>query len=186
MILDLENIGIKIEDEDQAIIVLNSLPTKNYEHFLDTVMYGKESLTLEEVHNALMLKELKKKVEKQEESAGDGLLVRGKGFKKENKATNNTNKNGSNSKFKRRCFICNKTSHLKADCPVLKEYKFKKTGNADLVSEVEDSDGYDSESVLAISRTHSDADWIIDSGCSFTFVHPESNFLNTLRFKVAL
>ena len=62
IVLDLENIEIKV-DEDQAIIVLNSLPSDKYEHFVDTMMYGKESVTLEEVQSALMSKELKKKSE---------------------------------------------------------------------------------------------------------------------------
>ncbi|KAF4381676.1 hypothetical protein F8388_021304 [Cannabis sativa] len=35
---------------------------------------------------------------------------------------------------------------------LLHDYKFKKAGNADIVSNVEDSDGYDSVSVLAISN----------------------------------
>uniref|UniRef100_A0A803PQN8 Retrovirus-related Pol polyprotein from transposon TNT 1-94 n=1 Tax=Cannabis sativa TaxID=3483 RepID=A0A803PQN8_CANSA len=60
IILDLENCDIKIESEDQAIIVLNSLPLGRYEHFFDTMMFTRDSLTLEEVHNALMSKELKK------------------------------------------------------------------------------------------------------------------------------
>uniref|UniRef100_A0A803P7J2 Integrase catalytic domain-containing protein n=1 Tax=Cannabis sativa TaxID=3483 RepID=A0A803P7J2_CANSA len=79
VILDLENIGIKVEDEDQVIIVLNSLPTESYEHFVDTMIYGKDSLTLEEVQSALMSKEIKRKSELKEESTGDGLLIR-KGY----------------------------------------------------------------------------------------------------------
>lgn len=88
VILDLENIGIKVEDEDQAIIVLNSLPTENYEKFMDTLMYDKDSLTLEDVQSALMSKEIKRKSELKEKSIGDGLMIRGKPFKKGNKNQN--------------------------------------------------------------------------------------------------
>ena len=35
LILDLANIGIKVEDEDKAVIILNSLP-KLYATFVDT------------------------------------------------------------------------------------------------------------------------------------------------------
>uniref|UniRef100_A0A803P430 Retrovirus-related Pol polyprotein from transposon TNT 1-94-like beta-barrel domain-containing protein n=1 Tax=Cannabis sativa TaxID=3483 RepID=A0A803P430_CANSA len=44
IILDLENIDISIEDQDQAIIVLNSLPMESYEHFVDTMIDGYESV----------------------------------------------------------------------------------------------------------------------------------------------
>uniref|UniRef100_A0A803PJ67 Integrase catalytic domain-containing protein n=1 Tax=Cannabis sativa TaxID=3483 RepID=A0A803PJ67_CANSA len=148
VILDLENIGIKGEDENQAIIVLNSLPTESYEHFVDTMTYGRESLTLEEVQSALMSKEMKRKVDKQDDNASEGLFVRGKGSKKENSDQSSGNKDKSNAKLKRICFLCNKISHLKKDYPILKDYISKKNGNADVVSDGDDSDGYDIASVL--------------------------------------
>ena len=52
IILDLNNLGVKIEEEDQAIILLSSLP-KMYEHFVDTILYGKDTLTMSEVKAAL-------------------------------------------------------------------------------------------------------------------------------------
>ena len=57
LILDLENIDVTIDDEDQALLLLSSLP-KSYSNFKDTLLYRKESLTLDEVQAALNSKEL--------------------------------------------------------------------------------------------------------------------------------
>ncbi|GJW85083.1 hypothetical protein Tco_0158228 [Tanacetum coccineum] len=48
LILDLANIDIDIEDEDQALMLLTSLPSY-YENFMETLLYGRESLTMEDV-----------------------------------------------------------------------------------------------------------------------------------------
>lgn len=52
----IKNINIKIDEEDQAILLLSSLPNA-YEHFMDTILYGKQSLTMAEVKSALNSKE---------------------------------------------------------------------------------------------------------------------------------
>lgn len=61
IILDLANINVKIEDEDQALILLN-LILSFYENLQDTMLFGRDSetLTLEDVQVALNSKEMKK------------------------------------------------------------------------------------------------------------------------------
>lgn len=54
---NLEALEIKIEEEDQAIFFLNSLP-KQYDHLKDTLKYGKETLSLDEVTSVAFSKEM--------------------------------------------------------------------------------------------------------------------------------
>ena len=60
IIIDLKNIGIKIEDEDQAMIILSSLPNGT---FMESMKYALVSLTLEEVQVALKSNDIENKVD---------------------------------------------------------------------------------------------------------------------------
>nr|GEY46973.1 retrovirus-related Pol polyprotein from transposon TNT 1-94 [Tanacetum cinerariifolium] len=82
LILDLANIDIEIENEDQALMLLTSLPSSN-ENFVETLLYGRESLTMEDVLATLNSRELKKRIEGTKEEAVDGLYVRGRGSSEE-------------------------------------------------------------------------------------------------------
>ena len=75
LILDLENVSIILEDEDMALILLSSLPD-SYEHFVDTLLYGRQTLTLKDVKNALESKDLKKRADGKEQIAGDGSVAK--------------------------------------------------------------------------------------------------------------
>lgn len=86
---------------------------------------------LEEVLSAINSRELKKRIEVNEESSSSGLVVRGRpdhrGFKPKNQ-------HRSKSKFKRKCYIRNSKIHLKRECPERKNKKgetsgFKNHGN---------------------------------------------------------
>nr|GEW58268.1 retrovirus-related Pol polyprotein from transposon TNT 1-94 [Tanacetum cinerariifolium] len=90
IVLDLANIEVKFEDDDLALLLLTSLPA-SYEHFVDTLLYGREALTLEDVMATLNSKEIKEK------SRG---------------------KSGSKSRGGRlKCYICQSEDHLKRNCP---------------------------------------------------------------------
>lgn len=46
--LDLENINVKYDDEDKALVLLHSLP-RSYEYFVDILQHGRDKLSLEYV-----------------------------------------------------------------------------------------------------------------------------------------
>jgi len=56
--LDLENINVKYDDEDKALVLLHSLP-QTYEHFVDILHHGREKLALDDVIGALKFYRLK-------------------------------------------------------------------------------------------------------------------------------
>ncbi|GJW61669.1 hypothetical protein Tco_0111004 [Tanacetum coccineum] len=66
------------DNEDRVLILLCSLP-KSYEHLVITLLYGRETISMEDVKSALNSSELRKKVSADyvEESA-NGLMVRGR------------------------------------------------------------------------------------------------------------
>ncbi|GJZ34448.1 hypothetical protein Tco_0580265 [Tanacetum coccineum] len=81
LILDLANIDIEIEDEDQTLMLLTRLPS-SYKNFVETLLYRRESLTMEDVLATLNSRELKKITEGTKEETGDGLYVNRKGHLK--------------------------------------------------------------------------------------------------------
>ncbi|GJS60992.1 retrovirus-related pol polyprotein from transposon TNT 1-94 [Tanacetum coccineum] len=70
LIGDLANIDVDIDDEDHALMILTSLPP-SYDNFVETLLYGRESLTLEDVLSSLNSWELKKRTDAKDD--GDGL-----------------------------------------------------------------------------------------------------------------
>ncbi|GJV63964.1 retrovirus-related pol polyprotein from transposon TNT 1-94 [Tanacetum coccineum] len=76
IVLDLANTEVKFKDEDLALLLLTSLPA-SYEHFVDTLLYGREALTLEDVMATLNSKEIKER-SKAKGDDGEGLYVRGR------------------------------------------------------------------------------------------------------------
>ncbi|GKA01987.1 hypothetical protein Tco_0674652 [Tanacetum coccineum] len=124
LIGDLANIGVDIDDEDQALMLLTSLPS-SYDNFVETLLYGRESLTLEDVLSSLNSRELKKRTDAKDDD--DGLYVRGRSDHQGNQGRGSSrSKLKVKGNYKLQCYICYSEDHLKKDC--LKRNKKKSTG----------------------------------------------------------
>jgi len=70
-ILNLENIDVHIDYEDHSLLLLNYF-LKSHDYFMQTLLYGRETFSLEEVQATLSSKELNEKSNMKASSAGDG------------------------------------------------------------------------------------------------------------------
>ena len=112
LVMDLENIDAKIDDEDKALLLLCSLP-QSFKHFRDTLIYGKETVSYQEIKSALKSKE---QIDRDitGESRGnqaEGLVVRGRMDKREF----DSSRSKSRSKSRHRnleCRYCHKMGHI--------------------------------------------------------------------------
>ncbi|GJS83061.1 retrovirus-related pol polyprotein from transposon TNT 1-94 [Tanacetum coccineum] len=154
LILDLANIDIEIKDEDQALMLLTSLPS-SYENFMETLLYGKESLIMEDVLATLISRELKKRTEGTKEETGDGLYARGRSDhlgKAHSGGSSWFKSRGGTSKLK--CFICHSEGHLKRDCLMKKSTRFIKKSKRDQDFDSSDDEGntYFGEALVVVKN----------------------------------
>jgi hypothetical protein len=178
IISDLLRIDVKFEDEDKAMMLLTSLPA-SYEHLVTTLLYGKETLEVEEVSNAL-LDHYQRKQKNSAESSGDGLVVKGYQDRGRKKDRNDKSARGR-SKFKSKtvkCYKCQKKGHFKRDCPEWKKEKEESSKSVNVVAVDSESDG----DMLFVSSSTDDLNnsWLLDSACSF-HVTPHRSWFDTYR-----
>src|SRR5436190_21808425 len=103
IIMDLGNVDIKVDSEDQALILLCSLP-RSYDAFVDMLLYGKDSISLEDVSSALKSRELKKSFsELQNVPTAAGLTTRG--------STRVKDKRSKGKSKEVACFVCREPGH---------------------------------------------------------------------------
>ncbi|GKB47608.1 zinc finger, CCHC-type containing protein [Tanacetum coccineum] len=150
-ILDLANIDIEIEDEDRALMLLTSLPL-SYENFVETLLYRREYLTMEDVLATLNSRE--------SDHSGKAHSGGSSQFKSR----------GGTGKLK--CFICNSEGHLKRDCPKKRSSGFVKKSKRDQDSNSSDDEGnaYFGEA-LAVVRNDETTELVMDSGGPYHMTH---------------
>ncbi|GKC19507.1 hypothetical protein Tco_1021657, partial [Tanacetum coccineum] len=132
----------------------------------ETLLYGRESLTIEDVLATLNLRELKKRTEDTKEEAGDGLYVRGR--------SNHSGKahSGGSSQFKSmgetsklKCFIYHSEGHLKRDYTKKKSSGFIKKGKRDQDSNSSNDEGnaYFREALVVVGNDEM-TELVVDGG----------------------
>ncbi|KAI4344900.1 hypothetical protein L6164_012082 [Bauhinia variegata] len=153
----LEGLGVKVEEEDQAIILLCSLPN-SYENFVDTMLYGRDTISVNDVKDALQSKELKRRVLGSYEGEAESGLVVNRGRSKERDGERK-NKSPSKSKSKKfLCYHCKEQGHFKRDCPHRKNGKEKNESDgkasASVVQESSDEGDFEGSDVLTAITTN--------------------------------
>jgi hypothetical protein len=116
ILADLQNLDVKIDDEDKVVVLINSLPD-TYEHLATTLMYGKDTLKFEDVSNALTNDEYRRKDKQAHSTTSRALTVRGRSESKKPLSRNHSalrnRGTSSNRKIpaKDECVFCHQKGH---------------------------------------------------------------------------
>lgn len=162
---DLENIEVKIDEEDQAIFLLNALP-KPYDQLRDTLKYRRDTLTLDEVTGAAYSKELDLRAAgKHYKSVGEGLNIRGRSPVRKDINYKGRNQSRSRSRPKMTCCFCKKEGCFRRNCPKRRSHHEPDSKPANDSANL--LEAYEEAEVLTISSDDPKEDWIMDSGCTY-------------------
>ncbi|KAL8467999.1 hypothetical protein ACS0TY_031300 [Phlomoides rotata] len=163
---DLEDLDVKLEDGDKALMLLNALP-RSLENFKDAVLFGsQDGVSYDGVLAAVKTKILRvqgrdAKDDKKAHDPAESFNIKfkkGKKFQKGKGGQLDKGKNKSNeSGFveRRKCYYCNKIGHLKKNCPE------KKGNKGDTADAAVAEEGYNSAEVLTISADRMNDEWYL-------------------------
>ncbi|CAM6088557.1 unnamed protein product [Calypogeia fissa] len=82
IVAELASLDEKIEDEKKALFLLVSLP-KSFQHLVQTILYGRTTLSYEEAVGVLLSDEVRKKIEEPSSSSSTSALTVTRGRSKE-------------------------------------------------------------------------------------------------------
>ncbi|KAG8488863.1 hypothetical protein CXB51_016741 [Gossypium anomalum] len=190
---NLEAIEVQYDKEDLGLILLCSLPP-SYSTFRDTILYSRESLTVDEVYDSLTSYDKMKHLVVKPDSQGEGLIVRGRQDRNTDDDHGRTQERNHHGKSKGRskssnrgktCNFCKEKGHIKSECYKLQN-KIKREaanqkgkqpenyGEADVVEDYSD----DELLVASVNDSKVSEEWILDSGCTF-YMSPNRDWFTT-------
>ncbi|MBA0644099.1 hypothetical protein Goklo_028309, partial [Gossypium klotzschianum] len=112
---DLKNIEVKIENKDQVMLLLYSLPS-SYKSFWKTLIYGIDKLSFEDVNGHLLSK---------------GKLDNE--FRSDSKVDRQVSVLVASKKRDKMCRYCKKLGHVKANCYKLRNKRAAESNEEDIV-----------------------------------------------------
>ncbi|KAH7849134.1 hypothetical protein Vadar_013515 [Vaccinium darrowii] len=161
------------------------------ETLVTTLLWGKETLELEEVTAALLAYNQRR--QQTEGISGEGLVAKGReerGRKSERGRTGARGKSKSRGRTPEpkelKCYKCHETGHFKKDCPYRKKNggkgTWKEAGPSKSANVVEESSDDCDGDMLSVSTNaeHGADSWILDSACSF-HMSPNREWFDTYR-----
>ncbi|KAG8499283.1 hypothetical protein CXB51_005781 [Gossypium anomalum] len=179
---NLEAMEVQYDKEDLGLILLCSLPP-SYSTFRDTILYSRESLTVDEVYNSLTSYDKIKHLVVKLDSQGESLIARGRqdrntdndrGRTQEQNLCGKSNGRSKSSNRDKTCNFCKKKGHIKSDCYKLQN-KIKREaanqkgkqpenfGEADVVEDYSDGELL----VASVNDSKVSEEWMLDSSCTF-------------------
>ncbi|KAG8499392.1 hypothetical protein CXB51_005981 [Gossypium anomalum] len=182
ILLNLEAIEVQYDKEDLGLILLCSLPP-SYSTLRDTILYSRESLTVDEVYDSLTSYDKMKHLVVKPDSQGEGLIVRERQDRNADDNRGRTQERNPRGKSKGRskssnrgktCNFCKKKGHIKSECYKLQNKIKRKAANqkgkqpenfgeADVVEDYSDGELL----VASVNDFKVSEEWILDSGCTF-------------------
>lgn len=178
IISDLKDIEVKIDEEDQALLLLLSLP-ESYENLVQTLMLVGDTLTMDETRTSLLADDLRKVATSGMSSSSgreqaQGLFVTRGRTNERGQGRGRKSRSKSRAHVDKACFKCGELRHFKANCPN-KRVLFKKytnnenysRGKQDLQEASYVSNGEDG--CFSVSDQDHDISgrWMFDSGASY-------------------
>jgi len=169
---------VVIEAEDKALILLSSLPDKDYETIILTLINGKQSLAYNEVSSTLVNYELRRKDKRSSNSTlAEVLTIRGRSFSRKDKGDHSRSKSRVDFRDlkKNQCAFCKELGHWNVDYPRINDKESKLYANLIQVDSTQaggtsqaggsDSDSYVFSFSITISTVcySDDSEWILDT-----------------------
>ncbi|WRX29262.1 zinc finger protein [Theobroma cacao] len=171
----LKKVDVKVEEEEKALLFLASLPD-SYEVFVESLICGMDTITLEQAQPTLMSREARKK-SKEGDRDPNGLALVIEANRR--KSTGKGSKGGKFRSNNVQCFKCKRYGHIKRDCPTKRDESNENKSECAFVAEGDDCD------VLTISENmDANSNWYLDSA-SATHICYQKDCFDLLQEGVA-
>ncbi|VFQ77680.1 unnamed protein product [Cuscuta campestris] len=162
----LSSVGMKFDDDTQAVILLSSLPD-SWSGFVTTVTetVGTGNLKFDRIRDGVLGEDIRRRNASGGSTSGLLSVSRGRG---NNRNSGSRGKSSSKAGKKVVCWVCKEVGHVKSQCPNKKNEISAVVGNA--------SDD-DSDALILSMESYVDS-WVMDSGASFHAMHNGEAMVN--------
>ncbi|KAK1416067.1 hypothetical protein QVD17_31855 [Tagetes erecta] len=164
----LSSVGMKLDDDTQAVILLSSLP-ESWSGFVTTVTEttGTGNFKFDRIRDSVLGEDVRRKNSSGGSSSGIFSVGRGRD---NNRNSGSRGRSSSRARKNVRCWNCGEKGHVKNECPGPMKKDERSVNNVH-----SDEDSGDDALVCCVESTNS---WVMDSGSSFHATHSGETMVN--------